>query len=53
MMDAKGLSLAVRTSEENFGAIGDNVRIIPLYLIGEYDRILRAAEDGGTAPTAP
>ena len=52
MMDAKSLSLAVRTSEENFGAIGDNVRIIPLYMIGEYDRILRTAEDGDTAPTA-
>ena len=46
MMESKNLSLAVRTSEENFGTLENHVRIIPLYLIGEYDRILRAAGDG-------
>ena len=40
MMEEKKLTLGVRTSEENFGTI-DKVLIIPLYLIGEYDRILR------------
>lgn len=40
LMSEKHLSLAVRTSEENFGSLDDGVRIIPLYLIGEYDRIL-------------
>ena len=40
LMDEKHLDLGVRTSEENFGTIG-NIRIIPLYMIGEYDRILR------------
>ena len=47
MMESKNLTLGVRTSEENFGTLEDQVRIIPLYLIGEYDRILRAAGDGG------
>ena len=43
IMEEKKLSLGVRTSAENFGSI-DNVRIIPLYRIGEYDAILRAAQ---------
>ncbi len=44
----KGLSLGVRTSEENFGCIG-NVRIIPLYMIGRYDALLRTnGEDGNS-----
>ena len=47
MMESKNLTLGVRTSEENFGTLEDQVRIIPLYLIGEYDRILRVAGDGG------
>lgn len=46
MMADKHLSLAVRTSEENFGTLEGGIRIIPLYLVGEYDRILRAAGDG-------
>lgn len=46
MMEEKHLPLAVRTSEENFGTIGDSIRIIPLYMIGEFDRILRSAGDG-------
>ena len=46
MMNEKRLALAVRTSEENFGTLNDGIRIIPLYMIGEYDRILRAAGDG-------
>lgn len=41
MMDEKQLSLGVRTSEENFGTL-EQVRIIPLYRIGDYDPILRA-----------
>ena len=41
LMDEKHLDLGVRTSEENFGKVG-NVRIIPLYMIGEYDQILRS-----------
>jgi len=45
LMEEKHLSLAVRTSEENFGTIGDSVRIIPLYMVGEYERILRSAGD--------
>lgn len=48
MMKEKGLALGVRASEENFGAM-DDVRVIPLYRIGEYDAILRAA-DGAPAP---
>ncbi len=44
LMNEKHLSLAVRTSEENFGSLDDGVRIIPIYLIGEYARILREAE---------
>ena len=44
LMESKGLSLGIRTSEENFGFLDDGrIRIIPLYLIGEYDRILRSA----------
>lgn len=52
LMDEKHLSLGVRTSEENFGSIGD-VRIIPLYMIGFYDAILRANGDGGNAYAVP
>lgn len=45
LMESKGLSLGIRTSEENFGSLdGGRIRIIPLYMIGEYDRILRSAE---------
>ena len=47
MMECKNLTLDVWTSEENFGTLKDHVRIIPLYLIGEYERILRGAGDGG------
>ena len=47
LMDEKRLSLGVRTSEENLGTMGD-VRIVPLYMIGEYDAILRANGDGST-----
>ncbi len=44
MMDSKNLPVGVRTSEENFGSLdGGRIRIIPLYMIGEYDRILRSA----------
>ena len=44
LMESKGLSLGIRTSEENFSSLDDGrIRIIPLYLIGEYDRILREA----------
>ena len=46
LMEAKNLSLAVRTSEENFGIIDGKVYVIPLYMIGEYERILRAASLG-------
>ena len=46
MMESKNLTLGVRTSEENFGALENHIRIIPLYMIGEYDRILRAAGEG-------
>lgn len=43
-MESKGLSLGIRTSEENFSSLDDGrIRIIPIYLIGEYDRILRSA----------
>lgn len=45
MMSEKHLPLAVRTSEENFGTANGNIRIIPLYMIGEYDRILKTAGD--------
>ena len=45
LMEAKNLALAVRTSEENFGVIDSKVYVIPLYMIGEYERILRAAEE--------
>ena len=48
LMDEKRLSLGVRTSEENFGCIG-NVRIIPLYMIGRYDALLRANGEGGNS----
>lgn len=44
LMNEKHLSLAVRTSGENFGLRDCGVRIIPLYLIGEYARILREAD---------
>lgn len=44
LMESKGLSLGIRTSEENFGSLDDGrIRITPLYLIGEHDRILRSA----------
>lgn len=43
-MESKGLSLGIRTSEENFSSLDDGrIRIIPIYLIGEYDGILRSA----------
>ena len=48
LMDEKQLGLGVCTSEENFGRL-DDVRIIPLYMIGGYDAILRANGDGGNA----
>lgn len=48
LMDEKHLALGVRTSEENLGTVGD-VRIIPLYMIGFYDAVLRANGDGGNA----
>ena len=48
LMEEKHLSLGVRTSEENLGPMG-NVRIVPLYMIGNYDAILRANGDGGNA----
>ncbi|MCQ2393388.1 MAG: DUF4143 domain-containing protein [Kiritimatiellae bacterium] len=44
LMNEKHFPLAVRTSVENFGLLDDGVRIIPLYMIGEYARILREAE---------
>lgn len=47
LMDEKHLSLAVRTSEENFGSLCDGIYIIPLYLIGEYARILQEVQTGG------
>lgn len=47
LMKEKRLPLAVRTSEENFSTVDGVIRIIPLYMIGEYDRILRSAGDGG------
>ena len=40
MMDEKRLDLGVRTSEENLAML-DNIRIIPLYRIGEYATLLR------------
>lgn len=40
LMEEKGLGVGVRVSGENFGRIG-NVCIIPLYMIGGYDGILR------------
>ena len=44
MMESKNLPLGIRTSEENFGSLDDGrIRVIPLYMIGEYDRILRSA----------
>ena len=48
LMNEKQLRLGVRTSEENFARL-DDVRIIPLYMIGRYDAILRANGDGGNA----
>ena len=45
MMEEKKLALGVRTSEENFGTV-DRVRIIPLYRIADYDRILRSLPPG-------
>jgi len=48
LMEEKHLSLGFRTSEENLGTMGD-VRIVPLYMIGNYDAILRANGDGGNA----
>ncbi|MBR4465909.1 ATP-binding protein, partial [bacterium] len=39
MMKEKQLSLGIRTSAENFGTIG-NVKIIPLYRIGDYNKLL-------------
>lgn len=45
MMEEKKLALGVRTSEENFGTV-DRVRIIPLYRIADYDRILRRLPPG-------
>ncbi len=48
LMEEKHLSLGVRTSEENLGTMGD-MRIVPLYMIGNYDAILRANGDGGNA----
>ncbi len=46
LMSEKGLSLSVRTSEENLATM-DNIRIIPLYLIGELKNIL------GRTPAVP
>lgn len=46
LMEEKRLELGVRTSEENFGTIG-NVYIIPLYLIGGYGDILRGHVSDG------
>ena len=44
MMGSKNLPLGIRTSEENFGSLdGGRIRVTPLYMIGEYDRILRSA----------
>ena len=40
MMDEKHLDLGVRTSEENLAML-DNIRIIPLYRIGEYATLLQ------------
>ena len=48
LMEEKHLSLGVRTSEKNLGTMG-NVRIVPLYMIGNYDAILRTNGDGGNA----
>lgn len=48
LMEEKHLSLGIRTSEENLGTMGD-VRIVPLYMIGNYDAILHANGDGGNA----
>ncbi|MGN0847137.1 MAG: ATP-binding protein [Kiritimatiellia bacterium] len=48
LMAEKRLSLGVRTSEENLGLLGD-VRIIPLYLIGGHESLLRANGDDGNA----
>ena len=42
LMNEKSFKLGVRTSEENLGALdGGQIRIVPLYLIGEYESILR------------
>jgi predicted AAA+ superfamily ATPase len=49
MMGEKRLSVGVRTSEENLGAIGE-VRIVPLYLIGESTRLLQEEIRGRQSP---
>ena len=42
LMNEKSLKLGVRTSEENLGELDDGqIWILPLYLIGEYESILR------------
>ena len=42
LMNEKSFKLGVRTSEENLGELNDGqIRIIPLYLISEYESILR------------
>ena len=42
LMNEKSFKLGVRTSEENLGELdGGQIRIVPLYLIGEYESILR------------
>ena len=46
LMAEKKLSFAIRTSEENFGVIDGKVYVIPLYMIGEFERILLAAGVG-------
>ena len=40
LMAEKGISLGLRTSQENLSVLGDNVRIIPHYMIGEWKRLL-------------
>ena len=42
LMNEKSFKFGVRTSVENLGELaGGQIRIVPLYLIGEYESILR------------
>ena len=42
LMNEKSLKLGIRTSEENFGSLDNgNIQIIPMYFIGEYERVIQ------------